>query len=141
MNDIVSKPAHYISNGVEARHVIQAWRLGWELGTAVKYILRAGRKDDELVDLRKCREYLRFALETPNELTVYHHRTAEKPIWQLSTHLMPHIVAKAFGLSERRAKALGAILCGWPHKSDVQKALAEIEAEIEAVEEARQEAA
>lgn len=57
----VDHPAHYggAGNPYEAIKVIDAWCLGFSLGNAVKYIMRAGRKTpDALEDLRKARWYL-----------------------------------------------------------------------------------
>jgi len=130
--NIIERPSHYIAGGIEARHVIQSWCLGWELGTAVKYILRAGRKDDEIADLLKCREYLKFAVASPNDLDVRPGRLV--PRHSVPDGYQPKAVAEAFGLSERRANALAAICRVWPHKEDAEAALAEINAEIEYLE-------
>ena len=59
--DTVNHPAHYKAAGIEAIDVIEAFGLGFHLGNAVKYILRAGRKGDEetpVEDLKKARWYL-----------------------------------------------------------------------------------
>lgn len=37
--------------------------LNFNLGSAVKYIARAGRKDDIVQDLKKAREFLTFEIE------------------------------------------------------------------------------
>ena len=60
MPETVNHPAHYggAENPYEAIKVIEAWRLGFNLGNTVKYIARAGRKADALEDLRKARWYL-----------------------------------------------------------------------------------
>lgn len=60
MAEAVDHPAHYggASNPYEAIKVIEAWRLGFNLGNAVKYIARAGKKDALLQDLKKARWYL-----------------------------------------------------------------------------------
>lgn len=52
-------------NPYEAIKVIHAWDLNFDLGNVVKYISRAGKKNGEsaLVDLRKARSYLDFAIE------------------------------------------------------------------------------
>lgn len=57
-NDAVNHPAHYLRNGMEAIDVIEAFELPYHLGNAVKYILRAGHKNDEVEDLRKAIWYL-----------------------------------------------------------------------------------
>jgi len=54
----INHPSHYKSGGIEAIDVIEAFELGFCLGNTVKYILRAGRKADVLVDLKKGRWYL-----------------------------------------------------------------------------------
>lgn len=60
MSEKVDHPPHYggADDPYEAIKVIEAWRLGFHLGNAVKYICRAGRKDDELEDLKKALWYL-----------------------------------------------------------------------------------
>lgn len=56
----VDHPQHYggADNPYEAIKVIEAWGLGFNLGNTVKYISRAGKKDDLLQDLKKARWYL-----------------------------------------------------------------------------------
>lgn len=55
----VNHPAHYGGDTTyEAIKVIEAWGLGFCLGNAVKYIARAGKKDDLIKDLQKARWYL-----------------------------------------------------------------------------------
>lgn len=61
MGERIDHPPHYggADNPYEAIKVIEAWSLGFSLGNAVKYIARAGKKDDRLEDLRKARWYVR----------------------------------------------------------------------------------
>lgn len=47
----------------ELGDVIREWGLNFNLGSAVKYIARAGRKDDIVQDLKKAREFLSFEIE------------------------------------------------------------------------------
>lgn len=61
--DSVDHPPHYQSGGMEVIDVIEAYSLGFRLGNAVKYILRAGRKGDRLEDLRKAQWYLNREIE------------------------------------------------------------------------------
>lgn len=57
--DNVSKPTHYMSGlGIEAIDVIEAFNLNFNLGNAIKYILRAGKKDSFCQDLNKAVWYL-----------------------------------------------------------------------------------
>ncbi len=58
--EAIDHPAHYggADNPYEAIKVIEAWQLGFHLGNTVKYISRAGKKDDRLKDLKKARWYL-----------------------------------------------------------------------------------
>jgi Protein of unknwon function (DUF3310) len=60
MPDAVNHPAHYGGDGnqYETIKVIEAWSLGFNLGNSVKYISRAGEKDDVVQDLEKARWYL-----------------------------------------------------------------------------------
>lgn len=57
----IDHPSHYggKDNVYEAIKVIEAWDLGFCLGNVVKYISRAGKKhEDVLEDLKKARWYL-----------------------------------------------------------------------------------
>lgn len=58
MNDEVNQPAHYTSGGIETIDFIEAKRLGFNLGNAIKYISRAGKKGSRLQDLQKAQWYL-----------------------------------------------------------------------------------
>ena len=64
MSDIIRHPSHYTEGRkYEPKDVIRDWGLNFNLGSAVKYISRAGRKDDKLIDLRKARQFLDFEIE------------------------------------------------------------------------------
>jgi len=58
--DAVNHPPHYKAGGIETIDFIESKGLGFNLGNAVKYISRAGKKDpSKLVeDLQKARWYL-----------------------------------------------------------------------------------
>ena len=56
-DDPVNHPSHYKQyNGFEVIDITE--QLNFNRGNAVKYILRAGFKDDEMEDLRKARFYI-----------------------------------------------------------------------------------
>ena len=58
VHDPVNHPSHYCDGGIETIDFIEAKNLPYHLGNAVKYISRAGKKDDMLQDLRKAKWYL-----------------------------------------------------------------------------------
>ena len=62
MSDI-TRPAHYTTLAIEPREAIAAWGLNFALGSAGKYIARAGRKGPTLPDLMKARECLDFEIK------------------------------------------------------------------------------
>ena len=59
----INHPKHYVRGGLEAIDVIEAWDLGFHLGNAVKYISRAGHKDDLVTDLKKAVWYLERVIQ------------------------------------------------------------------------------
>ena len=64
--DNVNKPYHYTSSNIEVIDYIEDKKLGFCLGNAIKYISRAGKKNDsdktvkekEIEDLRKAIWYI-----------------------------------------------------------------------------------
>lgn len=60
MAEKVNHPPHYggEDNPYEAIKVIEAWDLGFNLGNTVKYISRAGKKDEIVQELEKAKWYL-----------------------------------------------------------------------------------
>lgn len=67
--DNVNHPAHYQGNGMQAIDVIESFGLGFNLGCAVKYLLRAGRKGDAKEDLRKALWYIERQIHKPENDT------------------------------------------------------------------------
>lgn len=58
-NQEIESPAHYIAGRhIEPIQVIEDWDLNHHLACALKYIARAGRKHDEVKDLKKAVWYL-----------------------------------------------------------------------------------
>ena len=50
---------YYIRNGIEVFDVIEAFGLNFNLGNVVKYVCRAGKKDECIFsDLLKARDYI-----------------------------------------------------------------------------------
>ena len=64
----VKKPKHYAEGRkYEPKDVIRDWGLNFNLGSAVKYLARAGRKDDIIQDLSKAIEYIQFEIDAIKE--------------------------------------------------------------------------
>ena len=67
--DAINRPAHYCKDRkIQPINVIEDWKLGFNLGSALKYISRAGRKDDRIQDLEKAVFYLNREIEIYKEL-------------------------------------------------------------------------
>ena len=63
----VDHPDHYMKDsGFEVIDVIDAWKLDFDLGNAVKYIARAGKKNPEKTreDLEKALWYISHKIKT-----------------------------------------------------------------------------
>lgn len=58
MTDNVNHPSHYKVGGIETIDFIEAKGLNYNLGNVIKYVTRAGHKNDRLEDLRKAAWYL-----------------------------------------------------------------------------------
>lgn len=58
MIDNVNQPRHYTDGGIETIDFIEAKKLNFHRGNAVKYISRAGKKTSEVEDLKKAIWYL-----------------------------------------------------------------------------------
>jgi len=67
VREAVDHPSHYGGerNPYEAIKVIEAWKLDFHIGNAVKYLCRAGKKDPtkEIEDIKKAIWYLQRAIE------------------------------------------------------------------------------
>lgn len=61
---MVEHPSHYNIGKYEVIDVINDWRLNFQLGNAIKYIARAGRKDPSktVEDLEKAMFYIDYEI-------------------------------------------------------------------------------
>ena len=69
-NSSVIHPQHYggKDNPYEAIKVIEAWGVGFNLGNTLKYISRAGKKDNIIQDLEKALFYLDREIQNRKKL-------------------------------------------------------------------------
>ena len=61
-SNMVDHPTHYQGNNFEVIDIINDYKLNFELGNAIKYILRAEKKGNKKQDLEKAIWYLRYEL-------------------------------------------------------------------------------
>lgn len=106
-SDGVNHPAHYggENSAYEAIKVIWAWNADFYLGSALKYLARAGRKpgEDLIKDLRKAEFYLRYAIENPPVPRMGH-----------AMHVRPEILhANDAGFSDRSEWRADAVADAW----------------------------
>ncbi len=66
--NLVNHPTHYQGKDIEAIDVIESFDLGFNLGNAIKYILRAGKKGGKEEDLRKAIWYLQREITKMDKL-------------------------------------------------------------------------
>lgn len=60
----VEHPSHYAEGRkYEPIDVINDWQLNFNLGNTIKYISRAGRKENAIEDLEKARFYLDYEIK------------------------------------------------------------------------------
>lgn len=67
----IKHPDYYLKDsGYEVIDVINAWKLGFELGNVIKYVARAGKKDPrkEIEDLEKAKEYIDLQIEKQKKI-------------------------------------------------------------------------
>ena len=63
-HDPISHPAHYTEGRkYEPKDVIRDWGLNFNLGSATKYLSRAGRKGAMINDLEKAKTFIQFEIE------------------------------------------------------------------------------
>jgi hypothetical protein len=68
-DDVVDHPAHYTDGGIETIDFIEAKKLNYNCGNAVKYISRAGKKAiaARAIDIAKALWYLQRELDALEE--------------------------------------------------------------------------
>lgn len=65
MSDLVNHPSHYNFGKIEVIEAIEDWKLSFHRGNAIKYIVRAGKKNSatEIEDFKKAIWYLNREME------------------------------------------------------------------------------
>jgi len=63
-----NKPQHYQTSGIDVIDICKLYDLNFNRGNILKYVCRAGKKDDEVKDLEKALDYLNRELKYLKEL-------------------------------------------------------------------------
>ena len=72
VTNIRPKVDHYTRGNIECIDYIMDKNLNFNLGNVIKYVTRAGFKDDKLEDLGKAKDYIEFEIErVKNESNVW----------------------------------------------------------------------
>lgn len=57
------KPKHYATDNIDVIDFCKLYNLDFNKGNIIKYVCRAGKKDNELEDLEKALDYLQREIE------------------------------------------------------------------------------
>ena len=60
--EMVDHPSHY-NQGIETIEYIESWSMNFNTGNVIKYVTRAGYKDNQLEDLKKAMWYLQREID------------------------------------------------------------------------------
>ena len=60
--EMVDHPSHY-NQGIETIEYIESWSMNFNTGIVIKYVTRAGYKDNQLEDLKKAMWYLQREID------------------------------------------------------------------------------
>jgi len=73
---------HYESTGeYDVIDIIQDYKLNFNRGNVLKYTIRAGKKDDELQDLYKAKDYIEREIQYVRELRQKQVDNFREPTW------------------------------------------------------------
>lgn len=135
--DPINRPSHYCEGWkYETIDVIEAWGLGVNLGNALKYVSRAGRKEDTVKDLEKAIWYLNREVSAP-----FLRRTASRlSRWILRKKIMGRIKPNDVTVDWKKSSNLSFVIASI-HKGSKRyliSAMVLIEHEIEEMREAKE---
>ena len=63
MDNNINHPSHYNDGNIEVIDYIEDKNFNFNLGNAIKYISRAGKKGDKIEDLEKAKWYIQREIE------------------------------------------------------------------------------
>lgn len=111
----IDAPSHYVAGRkFEPIDVIEAWGMdnSFHLGNAMKYLSRAGRKEDTIKDLKKASWYLRrYRAKRGNVVAATRVAVTPEPVdvtldWGIGLDLSHVLVAMLYGDMDRAIQVL-----------------------------------
>ena len=60
--EMINHPSHY-NQGIETIDYIESWSMNFNTGNVIKYVTRAGYKNNQLEDLKKAMWYLQREID------------------------------------------------------------------------------
>ena len=60
--EMVNHPSHY-NQGIETIEYIESWSMNFNTGNVIKYVTRAGYKNNQLEDMKKAMWYLQREID------------------------------------------------------------------------------
>lgn len=126
----VIHPAHYNIDGVpmECKEVVQY--MNFYLGSAVKYVWRAGLKSNEVEDLEKAVNYINFEINLIYRLSVISQHKIPRHVKDHLNAMCDRWMSTCYtGFSHHRAQALRILLN--PGVNQTRKALLMARTELE----------
>lgn len=130
--DMVRSPAHYRGTTIDVIDVIEDWGLGYHLGNALKYLLRAGKKGDTAQDVQKSAWYFERAMHDHHlraglakadaafsigQYQVSSEFRPTKPVMNIIADLQ--LAAMATTPRDRKAHLVRAADSAWRHAADL----------------------
>lgn len=111
--DMINNPPHYTIGGIETWDFIISFELDFCLGSAVKYISRAGHKDSYIDDIKKAKTFIE------KEISICSTNDEFEPHCRLGMNPLDFIIAKK--LSYPLGRAIEYIV-GFPTVQSLEKA-------------------
>lgn len=133
----IEHPSHYNQSEIEVIDIIEAFKLDFNIGNAVKYLIRAGIKNKatHIEDLRKAVWYIEHYITQNYDISnLYDTYIAFKDDNDtIFSYALMHVLSK-LELSENIKNALKILLDVFPAHYDFNKAVDYVEKEIQLLE-------
>lgn len=127
MNDAVNSPSHYVQAGTPLEPIDVIRSAPFDLSNVIKYLCRAGYKDDELQDLKKAKRYVAYAAEScALDPEPYNYFMKSKglllsklrPLSEIKTYSAQFLIYELESLINKRIRAIERKQVGQDHEAE-----------------------